>query len=196
MTTLLQRPTLVLNKHWIPVGVRPVNRALCMVWGETAKIVNPDDYSQLTWQDWMAITPADGDEYIQCVGRRIKLPEVITLSNYASVPTRAISFSRRNLFNRDKHICQYCGKHPGSDSLTVDHVMPKSRGGDSSWTNCVLACIDCNFRKANRTPEEAGMKLRRQPVKPKWNPGFHNTRMIPSWEKFVSEMYWNVELEK
>ena len=142
------------------------------------------------------ITPTEGDESIQCVGRRIKLPEIITLCNYSNVPTRAISFSRRNLFNRDKHICQYCGRQPGSDSLTVDHVMPRSRGGDTTWENCVLACVECNFRKADRTPEEAGMRLRKQPVKPKWNPGFSNRTRIPSWDKFVSEVYWNVELEK
>ena len=86
---------------------------------------------------------------------------------------------------------------PGSEELTLDHVVPRSHDGESRWDNCVLACLDCNKRKADRTPEQAGMRLRRNPVRPTWNPIYaaHNLR-IESWSKFISEAYWNVELEK
>ena len=76
------------------------------------------------------------------------------------MPAAAVTFSRRNIFKRDRYVCQYCGSQPGSEELTIDHVVPRSQGGVSSWTNCVLACMTCNKRKADRTPEQAGMMLR------------------------------------
>ena len=112
------------------------------------------------------------------------------------VPANAVTFSRRNVFKRDRYTCQYCGKQPGSEELTIDHVVPRSQGGLSTWENCVLACIECNARKANRTPEQAHMPLRKHPVRPHWKPLYapHSVR-IDSWTKFLSEAYWNVELE-
>jgi 5-methylcytosine-specific restriction endonuclease McrA len=109
----------------------------------------------------------------------------------------AVTFSRRNVFKRDRYVCQYCGCQPGTDELTIDHVVPRSQGGVSSWTNCVLACIACNKRKADRTPREASMTLRRQPVRPTWKPVYadHHVR-LESWSKFVSDVYWSAELQK
>ena len=86
---------------------------------------------------------------------RLRVPEVITLTGYDRLPTRAVTFSRRNIFKRDRFQCQYCGVNPGGEELTIDHVVPRAQGGVSSWTNCVLACIDCNKRKADRTPQQA-----------------------------------------
>ena len=88
-------------------------------------------------------------------------------------------------------------RQPGSEELTLDHVIPRAQGGESRWENCVLACLTCNKRKADHTPEQARMRLRKQPAKPTWKPLYaaHETR-IESWSKFVSEAYWNVELEK
>lgn len=193
VANVLQRPTLVLNRNWLAVNVKPVSRALCMVWSGNAKIVDPTDYAQYTWQDWVRLSPED-ETGINCVGFRIRVPEVITLARYSKVPIRSVSFSRRNLFARDKFKCQYCGRKPDRSDLTIDHIIPRSRGGVSSWENCVLACVSCNLRKANKTPREASMKLLTDPKKPRWSPRFHCKVRIPSWEKFVSEMYWNVEL--
>ena len=108
-----------------------------------------------------------------------------------------MTFSRRNIFKRDRFTCQYCGVQPGSEELTLDHVIPRAQGGESRWENCVLACLTCNKRKADRTPQQAGIRLKHEPVKPTWNPLYtaHELR-IESWSKFVSEAYWNVELEK
>jgi 5-methylcytosine-specific restriction endonuclease McrA len=85
---------------------------------------------------------------------------------------------------------------PGGEELTIDHVLPRSQGGTSTWDNCVLSCIGCNKHKADRTPQQAGMTLRKTPVRPTWKPLYarHNVRM-ESWSKFVSETYWNVPLE-
>ncbi len=83
------------------------------------------------------------------------------LDSYDRLPSAAVSFSRRNLFKRDHWTCQYCGLQPGGDELTIDHMVPRSQGGTSTWENCVLACVTCNKRKADRTPQQAGLKLRR-----------------------------------
>jgi 5-methylcytosine-specific restriction endonuclease McrA len=81
--------------------------------------------------------------------------------------------------------------------LTIDHVVPRAQGGVSSWENCVLACMECNKRKADRTPDQAKMRLKKHPVRPAWKPHYadHSMRMA-SWSKFVSEAYWNVTLKE
>jgi 5-methylcytosine-specific restriction endonuclease McrA len=194
---VLQRPTLVLNRNWQPVNVATVARALVLLWNESARVVDPADYQTYGWEDWSRLRPRDGERFIQAVRFRLRVPEVVTLSEYDRLPSAAVTFSRRNIFKRDHFTCQYCGAQPGSEELTLDHVIPRAAGGESRWENCVLACLACNKRKADRTPEQAGMRLRHKPVRPTWNPlyAFHEVR-IESWSKFVSEAYWNVELEK
>jgi 5-methylcytosine-specific restriction endonuclease McrA len=195
-TLVLERPTLVLNRNWQPVSVATVARALGMLWSETARVVDPRDYQLYTWEDWAKLEPADGEPFIQGVKLKLRAPEVVSLSDYDKVPTSVVTFSRRNLFKRDHYTCQYCGKQPGGDELTIDHVLPRSRGGVSSWENCVLACIECNSRKADRLPAEAHLKLRKAPIRPDWKPLYaaHHQR-IESWSRFVSEAYWTVELD-
>jgi 5-methylcytosine-specific restriction endonuclease McrA len=204
-----------------------VGRALVLLWNESARVVDPADFQLYTWEDWSRLHPQNGEPFIQAVRQRLRVPEVIALAEYDRLPTAAVSFSRRNVFKRDHWACQYCGRQGrqpvlseqgsdepasrpnpraninrlrrqlGSEELSIDHVVPRSQGGVSSWDNCVLACIDCNKRKADRTPREAGMKLRKAPVRPKWKPLYarHDVR-IASWSKFVSETYWNVRLEE
>ena len=197
VTTVLQRPTLVLNRNWQPVGVNTVARSLVKVWNETARIVDAADFRQYTWDDWTRLQPESDEAVIHTRTQRLRVPEVIVLTNYDRLPSNAVTFSRRNIFKRDRYTCQYCGRQPGSEELTVDHVQPRSQGGTSTWDNCVLACIDCNARKADRTPEQARMPLRRKPVRPHWKPLYasHGHR-IDSWSRFVSEAYWTVELDE
>ena len=116
----------------------------------------------------------------------MRVPEVVCLSRYDRLPGTAVTFSRRNVAKRDHHTCQYCGAQPGWEQVTIDHVVPRSQGGASSWTNCVAACVACNARKADRTPEQAGMRLRSHPARPEWKPLYaaHNVR-IPSWTRFL-----------
>lgn len=198
MIATLERPALVLNKLWQPVGVVTVARSLTKVWNESARIIDPTDFQLYTWEDWSELRPDEGAPYIQTGRLRLRVPEVISLTKYDRLPTSSVMFSRRNVFKRDHYTCQYCGRQPGSEELTIDHVIPKSSPdglGKSTWENCVLACITCNVKKANRTPEQAGMRLRRQPIRPTWQPLYaaRNVR-INSWSKFVSEVYWNVAL--
>jgi 5-methylcytosine-specific restriction endonuclease McrA len=196
-TTVLQRPTLVLNRHWQPVGVATVARALVKVWNQSAEIVDPDDYQRYAWSDWAQRIPREGEPVIQTASRRLRVPEVIVLARYDRLPAREVTFTRRNIFRRDHQQCQYCGRQPGNRELTIDHVIPRAQGGSSTWENCVLACTDCNARKANQTPEQARMPLRRLPTRPSWKPLYERQSVrIDSWQRFLSEAYWSVTLDE
>lgn len=196
VAAVLDRPTLILNRNWQPVGVNTVARALVKVFSETARIVDPADFRLYTWDDWVTLRPAEGEPVIRTQRLVLRVPEVAVLTSYDRVPANAVTFSRRNVFKRDRYTCQYCGKQPGSEELTIDHVVPRSQGGLSTWENCVLACIECNRLKADRTPEQAGMALRQRPTRPAWKPLYAQSGIrIASWAKFVSEAYWSVELE-
>jgi 5-methylcytosine-specific restriction endonuclease McrA len=197
MTAILERPTLILNRNWQPVGVASVARALVKVWNDHAVIVDPADYQTYAWEDWASLTPNTGDPVIRTQKLSLRVPEVVVMTRYDKVPTYVVTFSRRNLFKRDDYQCQYCACHPGSEELTIDHVVPRAQGGNSSWENCVLACVACNSKKADRTPEQAAMPLRNKPRRPTWRPMFAARGVrIDSWSKFISEAWWNVELEE
>jgi len=193
---VLERPTLVLNRNWQPVNVATVARSLVMLWNESARVVDPHDFRLYTWADWSQLKPSEDELFIRGVSLRLRVPEVITLTAYDRLPSASVAFSRRNVFKRDHFACQYCGVQPGAEELSIDHVIPRSQGGTSTWENCVLSGIACNKRKADRAPQHAGMKLRKQPARPRWKPIYaaHPIR-IASWSKFISEAYWNVELE-
>lgn len=192
----LQRPVLVLNRNWQPVHVATVARALVLLWKEAARVVDAADYQTFTWDDWSQLRPRDDERCMNGVNVRFRVPEVITLTEFDRLPRRTVAFSRRNIYKRDHFQCQYCGVTPGSEELTIDHVIPRAHGGVSSWTNCVLACVDCNSRKADRTPQQARMNLPRVPVSPEWRQAYADHRIrLESWSKFVSEAYWNVPLK-
>lgn len=195
-SSVLTRPTLVLNRNWQPVGVASVARSLVMVWNDAARVVDPKDYQLYSWLDWSKLIPAEGELYVSTVQNRLRVPEVVSLTRYDGMPSTAVTFSRRNIYKRDRYTCQYCGIQPGSEELTIDHVLPRSQGGVSTWENCVLACVNCNKRKANRTPAQARMPLLKEPARPNWKPIYatHDLR-IDSWSHFVSAAYWNVELD-
>jgi 5-methylcytosine-specific restriction endonuclease McrA len=197
VVAILARQTLVLNRNWQPVGVASVARTLTLVAAERARIVDPIDFQQYAWSDWAKLIPKEDELFVQSVAFRIRVPEVITLTEYDRVPTNVVTFSRRNLYKRDHYACQYCGVRPETEELTIDHVLPRSRGGTSTWQNCVLACMECNKKKANRTPAEAHMPLRKTPIRPTWRPLYarHDMR-IESWSKFLTEAYWTVKLEE
>jgi 5-methylcytosine-specific restriction endonuclease McrA len=194
---VLDRPTLVLNRSWQPVHVATVARSLTMLWNESAQVVDPEDFRLYNWADWARLAPRDGEPFIRTVSFRLRVPEVLTLTRHDRPRHNAVTFCRRNVFKRDHLTCQYCGARPGSEELTIDHIIPRAQGGQTNWENCVLACVPCNARKANRTPEQAGMKLRRHPVRPSWKPLYDASNIrIASWSRFLSEAYWNVSLEE
>lgn len=187
-SAVLERPTLVLNRSWQPVRVATVARALVLLWNEAAHVVDPDDFRVYTWSDWTRLTPRDGEPAIRTVRYRLRVPEVLTLTRHDKPRQSAVSFSRRNVFKRDHATCQYCGARPGVEGLTIDHIVPRSHGGQTTWENCTLACVGCNARKANRTPEQAGMRLRKVPTRPAWKPLYDSaTVRVASWSRFLVE---------
>jgi len=163
-----------------------------------ARAVEPETYQTFDFSSWAEIRAQEHEPHVRTVRLRLRVPEVILLTVYNKVPDREVVFSRRNLFKRDRNRCQYCGARPGTPELTIDHILPRSRGGTSSWTNCVLSCVPCNARKADRTPAEARLTVRTVPAKPAWKPHFtiRVGEFRQSWKDFLSEAYWNVELQE
>lgn len=159
----------------------------------------------LSWQDavsmWISGKVEIVAEYAERVYRAIEgwsglMPAVVRLVRYVSAHKNKVKFSRRNVFGRDFYACVYCGVQPGSEELTYDHVLPRSRGGKTSWTNIVTCCIPCNSRKADRTPEEAGMPLRYKPKKPTMRPTAQFFKGMPETpEEWRDYLYWEDELE-
>jgi 5-methylcytosine-specific restriction endonuclease McrA len=197
---VLDRPALVLNRNWVAIQTTTVKEAIGLVAKGSARIIEPESFAThdlAAWNDVSRAKAMFGDAVIRSARLEIAPPEVILLTAYAGMGERAVVFSRRNLFKRDRFTCQYCGAQPGPEELTIDHVVPRSRGGVSSWENCVLACVACNARKADRSPTQAGLALRGAPRKPSWR---SLARIEPrirreSWEQFLTRAYWEVELE-
>jgi 5-methylcytosine-specific restriction endonuclease McrA len=134
------------------------------------------------------------------VNRVIRVPRVILLVSYDRVPKRQVRFSRYNIYARDKCTCQYCARRLPRTELNLDHVIPRSQGGTSVWENVVCSCHECNRRKGGRTPQQAGMALARNPMRPKWTPFMQETFSLSrykEWMPFLNTIdvsYWNTEL--
>jgi 5-methylcytosine-specific restriction endonuclease McrA len=196
MSQLSER-ALVLNRSWTAICTTTVRQALVMTYRRVAQIIHPETYEAYDFDDWAALSSArDGDACITTPLLRIRVPEIIVLRRYNGFPKRTVAFSRRNIYRRDEFTCQYCGARPGSELLSIDHVLPRSLGGRSNWENCVLACVACNKRKADRTLADSGLDLAKRPAPPTFTGAIEITlgRRRASWEKFISERYWNVEL--
>ena len=160
-TATLQRPTLVLNRNWQPVHVATVERALVMLWNEAARVVDPEDFQLYTWEDWAKFAPKAGEAFIRGVRLRLRVPEVVALSGYDRLPVAHVTFSRRNIFKRDHYTCQYCGKTCDRKDLNLDHVLPRSRGGEHVWENVVAACRACTAIRtgaADRYADKSGRR--------------------------------------
>lgn len=199
---LTNKKVLMLNKNWSPVLTITLQDAITKLFNTyedgtpKARIIEPDSYRTFTWADWSLIKPEATDEKIATANAFFKIPEIIILTKFEKLPRPQAHFSRRNLYKRDKMTCQYCGAKPGSEELTIDHVIPKSQGGLTTWENCTLACVECNRKKAARTPKQARMTLRTEPKKPSTNFfRFDVIKPVKSWETFLGTCYWNVGLE-
>jgi 5-methylcytosine-specific restriction endonuclease McrA len=193
---VLQERALVLNRYWTAVGTTSVRKALCLLYRSAARAVHPEDSTVHDFESWANLEVGDDEPCIHAVRYRLKVPEILLLSDYDEVPRRRVNFSRRSVYRRDRNTCQYCGTRPALEDLTVDHVIPRSRGGRTSWTNCVLSCVKCNRRKSNRALAEAGVRLIREPREPSWSPCLsipHGHRK-DSWVPFIPDLMQPVEL--
>jgi 5-methylcytosine-specific restriction endonuclease McrA len=214
------RKVLVLNSNWCALGVVDIPSAIGLLFtsypdGEPrARIVTPPpkgNYEVWDWEGWSSLRPEEGEHGLVSASRIYRTPEVVLLSRYGSLPEQKVNFCRRSIWKRDDYTCQYCGKRPKEDECTLDHVIPKSLGGDTSWTNCVLACYRCNSQKADRRPEDAfrpkdkeklrrwvgpsPMRLLKKPVKPEYSVIKDKTQILDTWKHWLDKLYWEVPLE-
>ena len=203
----LDSSVLVLNQHYAAVRVISARRAFCLLVKEIAEIVSVEDQQFLAYdlESWRevsqlrALYERENHEWVKCVRFELAVPRIIRLLFYDRLPRTNVKFTRRNIYARDSNRCQYCGKRFATSELSLDHVVPRSHGGVSSWANIVCCCVKCNVRKGGRTPYEARMKLVRQPVKPKRSPMIAlrlGHEKYASWKQFLDAAYWNVELRE
>jgi hypothetical protein len=203
----LDSSVLVLNQHYAAVRVISARRAFCLLVKEIAEVVSVEDQQFLAYdlESWRevsqlrALYERENHEWVKCVRFELAVPRIVRLLFYDRLPRTNVKFTRRNIYARDSNRCQYCGKRFATSELSLDHVVPRSRGGVSSWANTVCCCVKCNVRKGGRTPYEARMKLVRQPVKPKRSPMIAlrlGHEKYASWKQFLDAAYWNVELRE
>lgn len=167
MIDVLSARVLVLNRYLQPVQLTTVRRAFVLLYGGAARAV--DEVGEAyDFAAWRALPVRDADDALPIVGGALRVPRVVHLYRYDRTPRPIVRLTRRNVMLRDGHQCQYCAKRPPLRELNIDHVMPRSRGGLDTWENLVTACRVCNLRKGWRTPDEAGMRLLRVPVRPRW----------------------------
>lgn len=153
MSSASVRKTLLLDLGYQPIKVISWRRAVCMHFLGKVEVVS------------------NFDAEVQTISSRYPIPAVVRLLHHTRVGPRVVRFSRRNVYLRDRFTCQYCGRRFSERDLTLDHVIPRSRGGRMEWTNIVAACVPCNGRKGRRSPEQVGLQLRCVPGKPASVPG-------------------------
>jgi 5-methylcytosine-specific restriction endonuclease McrA len=193
----LNRPVLVFNKKWEAVSVATVRRCLNVLCAGKAFIVEHSKESDLPiyttyrWDEWININASKEKYVIKTSRSDIRIPEVIILGKSEKTYYRDLSPTHRNIYLRDKYVCQYTGKKLKKEEASIDHVHPKARGGKNTWDNLVVCSKSINSKKGNMTIEEAGLKLIKEPSKPK-NLGIYRKigysgRILDSWNLFVGE---------
>lgn len=174
----LSASILVLNRNYAPIRIISARRAFVLLTADRAEVIDHDQgqYVTFDFRGWLLHSsrrlqdPVDHELFVHTPNRAILVPKVIRLVLYDKLPRREVKFNRRNVLARDEHHCQYCGRKYPTSRLSLDHVVPRSRGGGSTWTNVVTACNPCNTRKGGRLPGEASMRLMREPRAPRRNP--------------------------
>lgn len=156
---------LVLNRTFMPINITSVRRAFILLFLGNAVAVD-ENYQIFDRKSWFERMFPKDDWVIRTVSGAIPIPKVILLLKYDSIPRNRIRFSPRNVFFRDNHTCQYCGVQFPRNMLNLDHIVPRSRGGKTTWENVVCSCLKCNRKKGGRTPQEANMNLLKRPISP------------------------------
>lgn len=202
----LNAHVLVLNRLWMAVRVTDARRAFSLLVRDLAEVVHVDEgqYTSFDFESWAELSTvrdrfeSQHYEWVRTVRMHLAVPKVIRLLGYDRLPRQEVKLNRRNIFARDRNVCQYCGKHFPTSELSLDHVLPRSQGGTSLWENLVCCCVHCNTRKGGRTPDQARMTLVRRPIRPKRNPVISlrlGSDKYASWRTFLDNAYWSVELK-
>ena len=196
---MLESHVLVLNRSFLPLHITSVRRAFCLLYMGIARAVD-EQFKTFDFESWSKLAVVEREEAIGLVDRMIKIPRVILLITYDRMPIGHVRFTRLNIYTRDNNTCQYCGKKFSKSDLSLDHVIPRSYGGKSTWENIVCCCATCNRKKGGRTPQESSMGLLKKPKKPNWTP-FYKISLKDlkrkEWLPFLNIIdvsYWHTEL--
>ncbi|MDF3128703.1 HNH endonuclease [Kiritimatiellaeota bacterium B1221] len=190
-SVLEKNVVLVLNRNWQAINTTTPAHAFCQMAAGNALGLDMDREASMypvDWDKWRALPVRDYDWSIGVVRGQLRVPRVILSTHYGKVPMRHPKFSYQAIRDRDNGRCQYTGRKLGKDEGNIDHVVPRSKGGATSWSNCVLSCKRVNNRKGDRSPHEAGLRLLKDPETPKVLPMtlfLQNVHEIPEWEPFL-----------
>ena len=202
-TDPLATSVLVLNRLYLAVHVVRARRAIGLLCRELAEVVHLEEgrFSNYDFDSWREISELRADEkqphedWIRSVNFEIQVPRVVRLLFYDRMPRRVVRLNRHTILARDEHRCQYCGHRLPSSQLSLDHVIPRSRGGETTWDNVVCACLKCNVKKGGLTPNEAHMQLWRKPIRPKQSPLLTVKLQNPKyecWKTWLDASHWEV----
>lgn len=193
MKSILHKTTvLVLNRNWQAIHVKTPAEAFCMMATGAANgldVQGNDSISPLKWDAWLKLTIREEDHVVNTPRGPVRVPTVIVASNYSKIPLCRPRFGAHGIWERDGGICQYTGRLLKPGEGNIDHVVPRSRGGASSWENCVLSHRLVNEKKADRLPHEAGLRLQQKPAIPRALPAtilIKNLHGIRDWQRFLA----------
>ncbi|MCD6050026.1 MAG: endonuclease [Verrucomicrobia bacterium] len=184
---------LVLNRNWQAIHVRTPAEAFCQMatGAATALEIEGEEYIRpVTWTEWITLPVREQDQAVQTVRGQIRVPTVVVAVNFDRVPKKRPKLCAKTIRERDGNRCQYTGRELRPDEGSLDHVLPRSRGGQDTWENLVWSAKDVNTRKGNRLPHEAGLKLLSVPRAPKEQlvtALIRNSHSIPEWRLFLNE---------
>ncbi len=193
MSNILNQPiVLVLNRHWQAIHVKTPAEAFCMISSDAATALDIFEgrFVPTKWNAWLTLPVREFDRAVHTPRGAVRVPTVLVAVNYARVPLRRPAFGARGIWERDGGVCQYTGRKLSPQEGNIDHVIPRSRGGKTSWENCVLAHREVNSRKADRLPQEAGLRLRQLPAAPRVLPAsefIRNHHGVADWEHFLKQ---------
>lgn len=185
--SVLSSPVLVLNRNYQPINIVTVRKALVMMVAGSVEALD-GQYQAYTMMDWLTQRPENDDEVVGTPNRRVRAPRLVVCTTFGKTLSLQVRFTRSNVFRRDNYVCQYCRRRFLSHELNLDHVYPRSRGGQHAWSNVVTSCMPCNTKKRDRTPDEANMPLMKSPKRPMWPMGgefLKSRRRYPEWEPFL-----------
>lgn len=201
MTAALQNDVLVLNKHWRALRIITAAEALADLFVGRVEAVDTDyqSYDFASWHElseYASAFEAEGHRFVQTVTSAVLVPVVVRLLRFDRITRPTLRLSRKNVYLRDNYTCQYTGQKLPSSELNLDHIVPASRGGKTTWENLVCCSVEVNSLKGDKTPAEAGLKLIQTPRRPDATELLFKSRRgrHDSWKHFVDAAYWNTEL--
>ena len=195
--THLNDSVLLLNRYWQACNIASARRVFCLLANDHVAVLH--EAQPFSLKQWQSLSYGyEGNDVIRTPHCQFRIPHIGLLLKFDRLPHKDVRFTRHNIFERDRNTCQYCEQRLPLSELNLDHIVPRASGGQSTWTNMVTSCIRCNSLKGERSLSESGMKLLRQPQRPKWRPATTHicleSVMKKEWEPFLDIASWSVEL--